>query len=169
MDISLGLLEQSQQSQQVDIEMSPIIADAHDHIIDHKVYIPDDVIGLFCGKVVGTIRFQFLQHKLIQEKLIEPIEFGEVIEYGFAVSCQDDRISDHIDDVLAVGQAAYLEVGLQNQHIFVLFQQAVFLVLIVVEAEFYYRFVEALVGLEGAAAVQLLLQAFVLLCYDALN
>lgn len=40
------LLKQGHESEKVEVEMSPVITDAHDHVVDHEVDITDDVVGL---------------------------------------------------------------------------------------------------------------------------
>jgi hypothetical protein len=113
----------------------PVVADSHDHIVDDEVDVSDDVVGLLIGEVVLAIGLQLLQNELVEQQLVQPIKLGEVVEDGLAVCCENDGVSDQVDDVLAVGDAAELEVGLQDKHILVVLEQAVSLSLIVVEAQ----------------------------------
>ena len=116
------------------IKMSPVVSDAHDHIIYNEVYIPNDVVSLFCWRIVRAVRLQFSQHKLVDKQFVQPIEFGEVVEDGFAVGCEDDCIADHVDDVLSIGDAAEFEVRLENEDIVIVLEQAIFLAFVIVEA-----------------------------------
>ena len=60
--------------------MSPIVPDAHDHVVNHKVDVPDDVVSLLSGEVVRAIRLKFPQNELIEQQLVESVKFCQVIQ-----------------------------------------------------------------------------------------
>lgn len=84
------------------VKMPPVISNAHNHIIDNEVDIPNDVIGLFRWRIIRTIWLKLPQYKLIDKQFVQPIKFGEVVEDRFAICCEDDCIADHVNDVFAV-------------------------------------------------------------------
>jgi hypothetical protein len=106
LDLFGCLLQQCDEAKKIDVEMNPVITHAHYHIVNDEIHVADDVVGSLCRKVVRLIRLQLLQHKFSQQQFVKLVETGQVDHDGLARRCQDYRVADHVDDILAELQTA---------------------------------------------------------------
>jgi hypothetical protein len=119
--VPLCFLEEAEEPQEIEVEVTPVASDTHYHVVDHVVDVADDVVGLLARDVIWVVGLELFEHELIEEELVESVEFGKVLKDRFAMRSEDHCVSYHVYDVFSVVEAANLEIRLKDSNIIIVF------------------------------------------------
>ena len=94
--------------------MNPIFPHIDDSIIYHKIDIKADIVRQISWLHFSSIWLQLFEYELSENQLVKFVELSRLRFDLFADESWDYCVSDHVDDIFAVIEAAESEIWLEN-------------------------------------------------------